>query len=447
MRSGYDVVVVGARCAGSMLAGLLAKSGLSVLLVDRAEFPSDSVSTHIMQLNGAAILARQGLTPQLTATAPALRGMNVSINGIDLSCDFPLRPGDGPGAFCIRRDTLDEVLLGFAEAAGADIELGAAVQELTITGRVVTGVSISTQDGATRTVRASLVVGADGRNSTVARAVGARRYNTVTGDRFVVWAYVPNAELPHEDRISFIRNGEDIILKAPSNNGCHMVAINPPLSLMAEAKHDPHALLHTTLRAARQTVPDASALERNRPRVRMVGRSTSYFREAAGPGWVLVGDSAMYKDPCTGQGMSDAFRHAEQLCASITRGFATGALDRELRRWWIRRDRDESRTYGFMNYQGRTGDVTPFERMLLERLSRDAKKREAFANVFAHRAVPVYQFTVRAGLTLCAASIADPRQAIPLSADAARLSLNEMRWWFRLQASAVMRPRQHAATA
>jgi len=57
----YDVIVVGARCAGSPTALLLARKGYRVLLVDRATFPSDTISTHYVRLPGArASLPREG---------------------------------------------------------------------------------------------------------------------------------------------------------------------------------------------------------------------------------------------------------------------------------------------------------------------------------------------------------------------------------------------------
>ncbi len=64
----YDFIVVGARCAGSPTAMLLARKGYRVLVVDRASFPSDTVSTHVIHAPGIAALNRWGLLDEVTAT-------------------------------------------------------------------------------------------------------------------------------------------------------------------------------------------------------------------------------------------------------------------------------------------------------------------------------------------------------------------------------------------
>ena len=57
----YDVIVVGARCAGAPTAMLLGRAGLRVLMIDRADFPSDTVSGHAIKLAGVERLHRWGL--------------------------------------------------------------------------------------------------------------------------------------------------------------------------------------------------------------------------------------------------------------------------------------------------------------------------------------------------------------------------------------------------
>ena len=64
----YDVIVVGARCAGAPTAMLLARQGCNVLVVDRATFPSDTISTHLVHPPGVAALKRWGLLEKMIAT-------------------------------------------------------------------------------------------------------------------------------------------------------------------------------------------------------------------------------------------------------------------------------------------------------------------------------------------------------------------------------------------
>ena len=127
----YDAIVVGARCAGSPTAMLLARKGYRVLLVDRARFPSDTVSTHIVQPLAAAALQRWGLLEALDATGcPPVH---------TYSYDFgPIRiegaPGtaDAPVAYCPRRTILDKLLVDAAVEAGAEFREGFIVDEVTI---------------------------------------------------------------------------------------------------------------------------------------------------------------------------------------------------------------------------------------------------------------------------------------------------------------------------
>jgi len=47
---------------------------------------------------------------------------------------------------------------------------------------------------------------------------------------------------------------------------------------------------------------------------------TGYLRDAAGPGWALVGDAGYFKDPITAHGITDALRDAEVLARVVTSG-------------------------------------------------------------------------------------------------------------------------------
>jgi 2-polyprenyl-6-methoxyphenol hydroxylase-like FAD-dependent oxidoreductase len=104
----YDAIIVGARCAGSATAMLVARQGFRVLLVDRATFPSDTISTHILWPHGAEILARWGLLGRLAATGapPICRHMTFDVGPFALHGAIP-DANDGMGGFCPRRTVLD----------------------------------------------------------------------------------------------------------------------------------------------------------------------------------------------------------------------------------------------------------------------------------------------------------------------------------------------------
>ncbi|MGH8985585.1 MAG: NAD(P)/FAD-dependent oxidoreductase, partial [Acidimicrobiia bacterium] len=172
----YDVIVVGARCAGSPTAMLLAQKGYNVLVVDRATFPSDTLSTHIVHPPGAAALWRWGLLDRLTATGcPPIHTYTFDFGPFTLSG----APGtdDAPVAYCPRRTVLDKLLVDAASEAGAEVREGFTVDEVVVEQGRVVGVRGHGQDGRVVVEHAKVVVGADGRYSRVAQAVDPEQYN------------------------------------------------------------------------------------------------------------------------------------------------------------------------------------------------------------------------------------------------------------------------------
>src|ERR1700758_4841596 len=131
MSERFDVVVVGARCAGSPLAALLARQGVKVALVERATFPRDTLSTHIFEADALAFLNQLGLTEQLRATgAPFISRIDIRAEDFRWSIEMPLRAGDVGGFASIRRFVLDPILVGAAEESGAQVRMGSAVTGL-----------------------------------------------------------------------------------------------------------------------------------------------------------------------------------------------------------------------------------------------------------------------------------------------------------------------------
>ena len=125
MSKSYDAIVVGARVAGSPTAMLLARKGYKILLVDRATFPSDTVSSHIIHPPGVAALARWGLLDRLTKTGcPPIGTYMFDFGPVTVSG----APGtkESPVAYCPRRTVLDKLLLDAAAEAGAEVREGFA---------------------------------------------------------------------------------------------------------------------------------------------------------------------------------------------------------------------------------------------------------------------------------------------------------------------------------
>src|SRR5262249_45457548 len=177
MAEDYDAIIVGARCAGSPTAMLLAREGYRVLLVDRAGFPSDTLSTHLIHAPGVAALRRWGLLDQLTATdCPPIDTFSFDFG--PLTIRGTPEPADGNTiAYAPRRTVLDKILVDAADQAGAEVREHFTVEDLVIEDGAVVGVRGHANGGASVVERARVVIGADGRNSRVARAVGAQQYD------------------------------------------------------------------------------------------------------------------------------------------------------------------------------------------------------------------------------------------------------------------------------
>src|SRR5829696_1389549 len=165
MTESYDVIVSGARCAGSPTAMLLARRGHRVLLVDRVTFPSDIVSTHFVHPPGLEALARWGLLERLAATGcPPITTYNFDFGPVVIS-------GSPGTAYCPRRTVLDKVLVDAAAEAGVEVREGFTLEDLVVEDGRVTGVRGHDRSGARVVERARVVVGADGKHSRVAAAV------------------------------------------------------------------------------------------------------------------------------------------------------------------------------------------------------------------------------------------------------------------------------------
>ncbi len=315
----YDAIIIGARCAGAATAMQLARGGERVLVLERGQPGSDTMSTHALMRGAVIQLDRWGLLDRVIASgAPEVTRTRFSYGSEVI--DLDIRPSHGTRSLIApRRYVLDNLLAIAAEEAGAEIRYGASFVDLVrdpygqIEGVIY--------DSAERRQQAyaPLVIGADGRRSRVARRVHARVLKKATHTTNCIYAYVKG--LPNEGYQWFYQEalGTGAI---PTHNGEHCVfASSTPQRLrgLVRAMGSEEALLHL-LREANPEFGHQLASAKMVTHPVIYGGDPGFLREAAGPGWALVGDAGYFKDPLTAHGITDAFRDAEVLSQAILSG-------------------------------------------------------------------------------------------------------------------------------
>lgn len=313
----YDVIVIGARCAGSPLAMLLARQGHTVLLVDRSEFPSDRMSTHYVKRTGVALLDDWGLLESVMEIGtPRIRRQAMHLGDMSLCGSAPAYRGVDAD-LTPRRLYLDKILLDAACSAGAEVRDGFSATGLVHDDGRVVGVRGSTKGGRGVVERARVVVGADGVNSFVARNVGARTRFDTGGLTCAYYAYFSGMR-ERDDTIDlhFLEEARRVIITFPTNDDLDVVFVFWPEEEAARVQSDREGAFFQALDHR------AELAERVRSGTRASRYSgtpflPNFFRESHGPGWALVGDAAMHRDPLTAQGITTAFAHAQVLAEEL----------------------------------------------------------------------------------------------------------------------------------
>jgi 2-polyprenyl-6-methoxyphenol hydroxylase-like FAD-dependent oxidoreductase len=335
-RSSYDVVVVGARVAGAATAMQLARAGLKVLVIDRARYGADTVSTHALMRGGVVQLQRWSLLPDVAATGtPAVR-MTTFHYG-DEVIPVEIKPRDGVQAlYAPRRTVLDALLADAAAEAGADMRFGVRFESLERDrdGRV-TGVVIEDPHGQSVRVGAGLVIGADGIKSSVAKEAGAEDLVDALHAAGCAYGYWPGLAL---DGYHWHYSPGLSVGAIPTTGGDTNIFISMPMErFREEVRLDLSAGFH---RALAECAPDLAArVEGVRPSeaLRAFPGVRGYVRNAYGPGWALVGDAGFFRDPITAHGITDALRDSELLARAYLRSGEAGLADyqRERDPWAI----------------------------------------------------------------------------------------------------------------
>src|SRR5262245_8890502 len=327
----FDAVVIAWRGAVAATALLLARSGAKVLVVDRQTYGSDTLSTHALMRGAVLQLQRWRLVPEiLAAQTPPIRTTTFHY-GSDAIRVLIKPEHEVECLYAPRRTVLDRLLVDAARNAGAEVRHGVLLSGLHFAsdGRVI-GVALKDAGGSTMTVRADIVIGADGRHSTVAQLVNARPYVEGLNASGIVFGYF-ESRAQDGSHWHFAKNAAAGVI--PTNSGHCVFAAVPSPQFLTTFRGD---VMRGFLQVLESVSPE---LRTDVERATLVGRlrgfggAPGYLRQCHGAGWALVGDAGFFKDPLTAHGITDAFRDADLLSRAIVHGGA-----RALRTY--QRDRD-----------------------------------------------------------------------------------------------------------
>lgn len=403
----YDVVVVGARCAGSPLAAMLARRGLRVCVLDRARFPSETPSTHVIQPCGVEILDEIGVLDSVLAHgAVPLDHFTLVYEDVRIEAALDVVRSATPG-LCMRRAALDALLIEAAAAAGAEVRTGCRVTGVLTddTGRVT---GVQTPEGP---VTARVTVGADGRHSIVAASTGAAKYLVTPPGRIPAWGYFAGVA-DTEARLRIGRIGDLAFLASPTDGGLYLAGIAIDVAVAREFHADRERAFAAGLAQWPELADLLAGAKRQGP-IRVMSDWHGYFRRSAGRGWALVGDAGHFKDFTPAQGIADALRQAKTLAASIATGLELGETDAQLRNWWRWRDRDAYAMYWLARDMGVPAPATPLVTSIMRQVARSEEATGQLLRVLNHELPPAKLFTMARLARAAACALHEQPRQIP----------------------------------
>jgi flavin-dependent dehydrogenase len=390
----YDAIIVGARCAGSSLALLLARRGARVLLVDRVTFPSDTLNGHYIQPTGVRSLARWGVLDRVlgSGTATPIRSAEFSFGPIKLKGHLAWPDGHPAMAVAPRRLRLDALLVDAADDAGAEVRQGVSVTDLLWEDGRVVGITGHGRDGRPIAERATLVVGADGIHSRVARAVGAASYAETPPQTCLYYSHWAN--LPVSGFEGYFWPGR-YVLMFPADDGLTCVAVGWSHAEFNRVRANFEVEFAREIQHLPEVADRLSSARRAEP-LRGTADLPGFLRMPHGPGWALVGDAGWRVDPITGTGLSYAFRDAELLADAVSAGLGgVQPIDAALAAYRTARDQAGMPLYQFTCERPRLAPPSPDQQRLIAALRNNQAEIDRFAGISAGIVAPADFFSPR----------------------------------------------------
>ena len=388
-RNEFDAIVIGARCAGSPAAMLLARKGYKVLAVDKATFPSDTISTHLIHPPGVSALKRWGLLDRLVALgAPPINTYAFDFGPLTVAGS----PGtdDSPVAYGPRRTVFDKMLVDAAAEAGAEIREGFTVDEIIQEDGRVTGIRGHDKGVTSVTERARVVVGADGRHSILAQAVSPEQYNEKP--QLLAGYYTYWSGLPMNGRFEAYIRHYCSFAAWPTSGGLTLVVAGWPFREFEANKKDIEGNYHKVIDQAPEFAARIKSAKREE---RFVGTPVpGYFRKPFGPGWALVGDAGYNKDYITAFGISDAFLQVEQVVAALDESFSGAKpFDAAMADYQSARDERALPFYEFTSHLATQDPPPPTLVQLIGAMQGNQEAMDGFARVNAMVTSPAEFFS------------------------------------------------------
>ncbi|AUP79297.1 aminotransferase class I/II-fold pyridoxal phosphate-dependent enzyme [Flavivirga eckloniae] len=400
----FDAIIVGARCSGSTTASHLSKMGFNVLVVDKAIFPQDTLSTHFVWPRGASYLNRLGVLDEILEQTPSSNEIEITIEDTTIRGEIPLDllaqrftnlHGNADRitqtSFSAKRYVIDKILIDYAVKQGAKVLEGFTVNELIFdtNQQKVLGIKGKNKDGSVCEFFSKRIIGADGVNSIVAKLTNTSKEEIRENCTFAAYSYFSGFDLK---KPIIQKKGRMSIGIVPTNDGHNMTMIYGPKKWAKAFRNGDKN--ENFIKAIKYVNPEIGEIvEKAKKEKEIIGtdKMASFIRNAAGKGYALVGDAASFKDQCTASGMTHAFRDAELIAQHIKMGFETNDIDNQLQLYARKRHLD---TWRYQEFVSKTAEMNPAsasEVQLFEALSKNKEQANRFLAMYGDT-LPVRDF-------------------------------------------------------
>jgi len=315
MKTDYDAIVIGARVAGSITSTLLGEYGHKVLLLDRAHFPSDTLSTHFFRSFSLKSFDRMGVFDQVQSAAPHMVEMFNDIDGHAWS--EPIVDKNGINYFmCVRRITLDDILTNrVRKESNVNFLEGARFMDVLREDGSIVGAKWS-DDSGDHEATAKVVIGADGFYSQVAKLVEPKVEDSEPVRRAMYYSYFQNLPSHRPPAAEFHFRGDRLVYVFSTDADLTLIAVSVPISEFDGFRKDAEGEMMSFVKTLPDIAPRLEKAEMVAP-IKGAGNIPCYMKFPYGDGWALVGDSALVFDPWSGQGIDHASQHAAFLADSL----------------------------------------------------------------------------------------------------------------------------------